>query len=125
MRRFVLCLILFALVFAICTVSTVSVKKNAGTLYDKLTVALDALLHGDLTAAGAEITKCEAYWKNSGLPFFVYLDHNTFNELEYLIGSISIFVPTNPRLAAEQIQRCRAILKNMMDQQIVNAENVF
>lgn len=125
MRRFALCLILFALVFAICTVSTVSVKKSAVELDDRLSMAMDALLRGDLYAAGTETAACESCWENSSLPFFVYLDHNTFNELEYLIESISIFVPTNPRLAAEQVQRCRAILRNIIDQQKVNAENVL
>ena len=125
MRRFVLCLILFFLVLAICTASTVTVCKNAGALHDELTDALDALMEGDLSAAKTKADACARYWDESCLPFFVYLDHNTFNELEFLITSIPVFVTAYPRLAAEQVQRCRAVLKNIMDLQKVNAENIF
>lgn len=125
MRRFILCLILFALVLTICTVSTVSINKNACTLYDDFSDALDAVQRGDLAGAKTKVESCERSWDDCGLPFFVYLDHNMFNELEFLIHSIAVFLPAYPMLAAEQIQRCRAVLQNIMDQQQVNAENVF
>ena len=125
MRRFVLSLILLALVIAICCVSTVSVNQNAGALHEQMSDAMDALLQGDRSTAQAKAAACETYWEDSGLPFFVYLDHSTFNELELLIHSIPVFIPINRQLAEEQIQRCCVILKNIMDQQKVNAENIF
>ncbi len=125
MRRFFLCLVLLALSLVICAVSRFTVDRNAGKLYEQVNEALSLVLDDRIEDAKETVEACRSAWKNSSLPFFVYLDHGSFAELEYQLDSVSVFLDSNQELAAEQLQRCRVILADIMEQQKIKPENIF
>ena len=125
MKRFIISAVLLLLCLVICTVSYFAVINKAEEISKLLASASDALLESNLQKAEKSIDQCEKSWDKSHVTFLVYLDHQSFSELEYTIPVLSELLKFDKDIAAEKIQRCTAVLDDLIDHQKVTLGNIL
>ena len=125
MKRLVTALVLLALSFALCFLSDYAVSHQAQRLTEQLE-QMQAFLSSDcVEEAKKQAESCAALWENGCFSFFVYLDHDTFAELEYLFPALPDLLATDKQHTAVEICRGIAVLKDMTEHQKLRLGNVL
>ncbi len=125
MKRLFVCLLLFAFVFSTAAVSTVCVRRSAGSLIDSLECTVKLINENKIQKATAQAKQTEKLWNKSSLTFFVFLDHETFSELDILMPMLSEFLSKDQKAAKEQLFRCEGILKDLTAHQRLSPGNIL
>ena len=75
--------------------------------------------------AEIQAKQTEALWEKSSLTFFIFLDHQTFSELDILMPMLSEFLLQDKKAVKEQIIRCEGILKDLAAHQQLSLGNIL
>ena len=125
MKRLIVCLLLFAFVITTAAVSTYSVRRNADALIDSLEATVQLINKNAIKKAKRQAEKTQALWEKSSLTFFVFLDHETFSELDILMPMLSEFLSKDQKATKEQLFRCEGILKDLTAHQTLSVGNIL
>lgn len=125
MKRLWVCavLLLFAVGVYVCAAVGLQRVTEGETLL--LQRAQRAVRAGDDAAIESALTACEDYWKEKSLPFYLFVNHNFFNEYEYSLFHLKDYAAQDSALALERIGYCIAVLRDQTDSQKPVLENIF
>ena len=125
MKRFWVCAVLLALSLSVCIGARVGLARTADGEILRLEQAADAVRQGNETEIFCALEDCERYWKGESRPFYLFLDHNFFNDFEYTLFHLRDYATLDPGLALERIGYCAAVLRDQSDAQQAVLENIF
>lgn len=125
MKRLIVCLFLFAFVITTAAVSSGAIRRQTEALIDSLETCVDLIEKQEKEKAIAQAKQTEALWEKSSLTFFIFLDHQTFSELDILMPMLSEFLLQDRKAAKEQIFRCEGILKDLAAHQQLSLGNIL
>ena len=125
MKRLWVCALLLLCAAAICVCSSVGVQRVATKETALLRQAAQALQTDDTAAAMDALRQCEDYWKTGSRAFYLFLDHNFFNDFEYKLFHIRDYAALNKGLALENIGYCIAVMQDQHDAQKPVIENIL
>lgn len=125
MRRFLISAIMLLLCLILCTVSYFSITKQADIISRQLSSASEFLLKDDIKQAAEILEQCEKGWEKSHIIFLIYLDHESFSELEYSIPVLAKLLKFDKKITADKIQRCSAVLEDLIEHQKVTVGNIL
>lgn len=125
MKRLWVCAVLLALSLLLCIGARVGLQKTADAEIDRLETAAAAVRQGSDTAILSALADCERCWKENSRPFYLFLDHNFFNNFEYTLFHLRDYATLEKGLALEKIGYCVAVLRDQADAQRLALENIF
>ena len=125
MKRLWVCAVLLALSLLLCIGARVGLQKTADAEIDRLETAAAAVRQGNDTAILSALADCERCWKENSRPFYLFLDHNFFNDFEYTLFHLRDYATLEQGLALEKIGYCVAVLRDQADAQRLALENIF
>ena len=125
MKRLWVCAVLLALSLWICIGARVGLQKTADAEIRALETAKSAVWQGNDTAILLALEDCERCWKENSRPFYLFLDHNFFNNFEYTLFHLRDYATLEKGLALEKIGYCAAVLRDQADAQRLAFENIF
>jgi len=125
MKRLWVCAALLAVSLTICICARVGLQKTADAEIARLETAAAAVRQGDDAQILRALAACETGWNRECLPFYLFLDHNFFNNFEYTLFHLRDYATLEPGLALENIGYCTAVLRDLADAQKLTPENIF
>ena len=125
MKRLWVCAALLLCAASICVCARVGLQPVATGQGALLRDAQAAVQSGDAVEIDRALTACEHYWKTKSLPFYLFVNHNFFNEYEYSLFHLKDYAAQAPALALERIGYCIAVLQDQADSQKPVLENIF
>ncbi len=125
MKRLWVCAVLLALSLSVCIGAWVGLARTADGEILRLEQAADAVRQGNETEILCALEDCERYWKGESRPFYLFLDHNFFNDFEYTLFHLRDYATLDRGLALERIGYCAAVLRDQADAQKAVLENIF
>lgn len=125
MKRLWVCATLLAFAVGVCVCARIGLSRVADGEIQLLQSAQQTVREGDAAAADRALASCEQYWKEKSLPFYLFVDHNFFNQFEYTLFHLRDYAAQEPGLALQQIGYCAAVLQDLADSQKPVAENIF
>lgn len=125
MKRLWVCALLLALSLLLCIGARVGLQKTADGEITRLEAAAQAVRQGNDAAILSALDNCETYWKTESRPFYLFLDHNFFNDFEYTLFHLRDYATLDQGLALEKIGYCMAVLRDQSDAQRPVFENIF
>ncbi len=125
MNRLWVCAALLLFALGVCVSARVGLNRVAEEEIRLLQTAQQTLQTGDAQKIGQSLEACERCWKEKSLPFYLFVNHNFFNEYEYTLFHLKDYASQDPALAAERIGYCMAVLRDQSDSQRPVLENIF
>ena len=125
MKRLWVCAALLAFAVGVCVCARIGLSRVADGEIQLLQSAQQTVREGDATVADRTLAACEQYWKEKSLPFYLFVNHNFFNQFEYTLFHLRDYAAREPGLALQQIGYCAAVLQDLADSQKPVAENIF
>ena len=125
MKRLWVCAALLVFAVGVCVCARISLSRAADGEIRLLQTAQQTVLEGDAAAADRALAACERYWEENSLPFYLFINHNFFNQYEYTLFHLRDYASREPGLAAQQIGYCAAVLQDLADSQKPVLENIF
>ena len=125
MKRVIVCFLLLSLIFSAAAVSTICIERRSKALLQELEKTSELINTGAKIEALLQAEQTENVWKQSSLTFFIFLDHQSFSELDIILPMLSEYLAKEKSTANEQLLRCRGILEDLMAHQRLTPGNIF
>ena len=125
MKRFWACTALFLCCVSLCLCAQGGLRRVADGECSLLQTASQAVKAGDDAAIDDALLACEAYWKAHCRPYYLFIDHNFFNQYEYTLFHLRDYAALDRGLALERIGYCAAVLEDLAESQKPVIENIF
>ena len=125
MKRLWVCAVLLMFAVGICISARLSLQRTAEGERQLLLAAQQSLQTEDNDTIDRAISDCECYWEENSLPFYLFVDHNFFNNFEYTLFHLRDYATAEKGLACERIGFCLAVLQDLTDSQLPVLENIF
>ncbi len=125
MKRLWVCLALLLCAVSVCVCARVGLRRVTVGETALLERAGQAVAVGETDEIDAALQACENYWKEESLPFYLFIDHNFFNQFEYTLFHLRDYANRDAGLALERIGYCTAVLEDLADSQRPVLENIF
>lgn len=125
MKRLWVCAALLLFAAGVCVCARIGLARVADGEIRLLQSAQQTVREGDEAAIDRALAGCEQNWKKTSLPFYLFIDHNFFNQYEYTLFHLRDFATDDPALAVQQIGYCMAVLQDLADSQKPVLENIF
>ena len=125
MKRLWVCALLLALSLMICVGARVGLTRTADREILRLEAAAAAVRQGNEREIISALDNCETYWKTESRPFYLFLDHNFFNDFEYKLFHLRDYATLEHGLALETIGYCIAVLRDQAAAQRPVFEHIF
>ena len=126
MKRLWVCAALLVCCVSLCLCARFGLRRVADGEIRLLQAAGQAVKEGDDAAAIDDaLTRCETYWKENNRPYYLFIDHNFFNQYEYSLFHLRDYAALDCGLALERIGYCAAVLEDLAESQRPVLENIF
>ncbi len=125
MKRLWVCAALLLFALGVCVSARVGLCRVAEEEIRLLQTAQQAVQAGGAQETVRALETCERYWKEKNLPFYLFVNHNFFNDYEYALFHLKDYAIRDPALATERIGYCMAVLRDQSDSQKPVLENIF
>ena len=125
MKRLWVCALLLVGCVSLCLCARVGLRRTADGECRLLQAAEQTVKTGDDAAIDDALLACEAYWKSHSRPFYLFIDHNFFNQYEYTLFHLRDYAALDRGLALERIGYCAAVLEDLSESQKPVFENIF
>ena len=125
MKRLWVCAALFLCCVSLCLCARVGLRRIADGECLLLQTAAQSVNAGDDAAIDKALQACEAYWKENCRPYYLFIDHNFFNQYEYSLFHLRDYAAMDRGLALERIGYCAAVLEDLAESQRPVLENIF
>ena len=89
MKRLWVCALLFVGCICLCLCAWTGLHRIADGECRLLQTAAQAVKAGDDAAIDKALQACEAYWKENCRPYYLFIDHNFFNQYEIVLQNLS------------------------------------
>ena len=125
MKRLWVCAALLVFAVGVCVCARIGLSRVAQGEIRLLQSAQEIVREENAAAADRAITACEQYWEENSLPFYLFVDHNFFNQYEYTLFHLRDYAAQEPGLALQQLGYCAAVLQDLAESQKPVLENIF
>lgn len=125
MKRLWVCAALLLFVLCVCLSARLALDRVAAEERSLLYTAQQAVQSADAAEAMRALAACERHWKENNLPFYLFVNHNFFNQFEYMLFHLRDYAADEPGLAVQQIGYCSAVLQDLADSQKPVLKNIF
>ena len=125
MKRLWVCVALLLFAIGICVWARIGLQRVADGECALLKTAGETVNAGDAQVISEALKSCETYWEEESLPFYLFVNHNFFNQYEYTLFHLRDYAALDPGLALEGIGYCIAVLQDQAESQLPVLENIF
>lgn len=125
MKRLWVCVALLLCAVSVCICARVGLRRVTDGETTLLNRAGQAVAAGETDEINSTLNACESYWKAYSRPFYLFVNHNFFNQFEYTLFHLRDYADRDAGLALERIGYCAAVLEDLSDSQLPVLENIF